>query len=162
MNCFFYLVSGKTKAPYLWHLRLPTQQTPSKQSQQRPREKLTYNFVARGSQAECDFALFINLCFHRFGIRSCLATMWRLSSNWRHSVDVASRGIFKFSVNNEEGDNKNPWRWKADNMVIHPLWKETIFTVAESLTILLIKNAENYELYNTVRKRPRDGFARHF
>ena len=33
-----------------------------------------YNFVTRGSQAECDFALVKNLSFYRFGIRSCLAT----------------------------------------------------------------------------------------
>ena len=59
----------------------PIQQTPSKNSQQRPREKLVYSFVAGGSQAECDFALVIYLSFHWFGIRSCLATMWRLSSN---------------------------------------------------------------------------------
>ena len=95
----FFLVSGKTKAPYLWHLRLPIQQTPSKQSQQRPREKLVYNFVRRGLQAECDFALVINLCFHQFGIRSFLAKMWRLSSNWRHPVDAANRGIFRFPGN---------------------------------------------------------------
>ena len=33
-------------------------------------------------------------------------------------------GSLKFSANNEEDDNKKPWRWKADNMVIHPLWKK--------------------------------------
>ena len=32
------------------------------------------NFVARGSQAECDFASVINFSFYRFGIRSCLTT----------------------------------------------------------------------------------------
>ena len=49
---------------------------PSRQSQQRPGEKIVYNFVARGSQAECDFALVINVSFHRFGVPSCLATKW--------------------------------------------------------------------------------------
>ena len=43
------------------------------------RAKWLYNFVARGSQAECD------LYFYRFGIRSYLATMYRQSYNWRHS-----------------------------------------------------------------------------
>ena len=33
-----------------------------------------YNFVTRGSQAVCDFALVKNLSFYRFGIGSCLAT----------------------------------------------------------------------------------------
>ena len=41
-----------------------------------PAERV-YNFVARcarGSQADCDFALVINLSFYRFSIRSCVAT----------------------------------------------------------------------------------------
>ena len=40
-------------------------------------EQKVYNSVtrsARGSQAECNFALVMNLFFYRFGIRSCLAT----------------------------------------------------------------------------------------
>ena len=36
-----------------------------------------------------------------------------------------------FSANNEEGDNKKPRRWKADNMVF-TVAVFTIFTVAES------------------------------
>ena len=40
-------------------------------------EQKVYNSVtrsARGSQAECNFALVMNLFFYRFGICSCLAT----------------------------------------------------------------------------------------
>ena len=41
----------------------------------RPSAKRVYNFVARGWQVECDFALvLIKSCFYRFGIRSCLGT----------------------------------------------------------------------------------------
>lgn len=40
-----------------------------------------YNFVARGSQAECDFALVINLSWYRFGIRSCLTTNHKQTLN---------------------------------------------------------------------------------
>ena len=38
---------------------------------------------SRGLQADCDFALVINLSFYRFSIRSCLATSHK-HSVWRH------------------------------------------------------------------------------
>ena len=65
------------------------------------RGKRVYNFVAlsaritRGLQADCDFALVMNLSFYRFGIRSCLATshkqIQRRNAVWRHRTFWVSR-----------------------------------------------------------------------
>ena len=63
------------------------------------------------------------------------------------------------SANNEEGDNKKPWRWKADNMV----FAVAVFSIFYCSWIVNDSpdvNAKNCKLYNAVSKRLRDGFAR--
>ena len=51
--------------------------------------------ITSGSQADCDFALVINLSFYRFSIRSCLATsrkqILRHHSAWCHRAFWVSR-----------------------------------------------------------------------
>ena len=64
--------------------------------------KRVYNFVARsaritrGSQADCDFALVMNLSFYRFSIRSCLATSHKQILNTPFSM--ASSCILGFQA----------------------------------------------------------------
>ena len=52
--------------------------------------------ITRGLQADCDFALVINLSFYRFGIRSCLATSHK--QVLKTPFSMTSSGILGFQA----------------------------------------------------------------